>query len=102
MSILSELESYLREGHPSEGPLRVDPGWFQLWPLENIEQWNAEYEVPRYAPGFTGFGSSGGGEMLAFDSKGFIYMIPFIGMDSCDAIKIADSWQQFVDSMGTD
>jgi hypothetical protein len=68
------------------------PGYFQLWPEEEIQKWNIDYQVPEYAPGFIGFGSDGGGEMLAFDKEGAIYMIPFIGMSVEDAQKIADSW----------
>jgi hypothetical protein len=73
-----------------------DPGYLQLWPQEEIEQWNQDYEVPEYAPGFVGFGSDGGGEMLAFDAEGAVYMIPFIGMSIEDAKKIGSSWSEIV------
>ena len=53
-----------------EGGLSVEPGWFQLWPPAEIERWNREYQVAEFAPEFLGFGSSGGGELLAFDAGG--------------------------------
>ncbi len=74
----------------------VAPGWFQLWPLSQIEALNRDYQVQAYAPGFLGFGSSGGGELFAFDNQGCIVMIPFIGMSLSEAITIAESWNDFV------
>jgi len=52
------------------------------------------YHVDENAPGFVGFGSDGGGEMLAFDGSGAVYMIPFVGMCVGDAKKIASSWNE--------
>lgn len=62
----------------------MDPGWFQLWPAEKVIEYNNSYKVAENVPGFFGFGSSGGGEMLAFDMRGGkprkVVMIPFIVM----------------------
>ncbi len=82
-----------------EGGLSIDPGWFQLWRVGDIDRLNREYEVAEFARGFTGFGSSGGGEMLAFDGQGRIVMIPFVGMDPNEAVLIAESWDQFTKAM---
>jgi hypothetical protein len=71
-----------------------DPGYFQLWPPDEIEKWNKEYRVEEYAPGFLGFGSNGGGEMLAFDRNGSVFMIPFVGLSVEDAIKIGVTWSE--------
>ena len=70
------------------------PGYFQLWSPDKIEKWNKEYQVEEYAPGFLGFGSDGGGEMLAFDLNGSVFMIPFFGMSVDDATKIGDTWSE--------
>jgi hypothetical protein len=58
---------------------------------------NLGYQVPEFAPGFLGFGSSGGGEMLAFDADGRVVMIPFIPMSPELALPVADSWSEFVE-----
>src|SRR5512139_3305998 len=66
-------EDYIALLHYSnggEGELGVEPGWFQLWPAEKVMEFNQGYEVETNAPGFFGFGSNGGGEMLAFDMRG--------------------------------
>ena len=79
-----------------------DPGYFQLWPREEIEKWNHDYQVAEYASGFLGFGSDGGGEMLAFDSAGAVFMIPFVGMSPRDAKKIGSSWSEIVSRITDD
>src|SRR5215475_9806818 len=87
---------YWSTDEPKEGPLLVDPGWFQLWPPDEIAQLNEDYEVAEYAPGFLGFGSSGGGEMLAFDQSLRVFMLPFITMKPEEAILVALSWDDFL------
>ncbi|MEZ5472621.1 MAG: SMI1/KNR4 family protein [Marinicella sp.] len=70
-------------------------GYFELEPLENIEEFNKDIQTGIYAPGFIAFGSDGGGEILAFDKSGKIYLLPLIGMSLNDAILIASSWHEF-------
>ena len=70
------------------------PGYFQLWPPDEILEMNRSYRVAEYAPGFLGFGSDGGGEMLAFDRDGAVFMLPFAGMAPKEAKKIASSWSE--------
>jgi hypothetical protein len=70
-----------------------------LWPLDQIDQLNRDYHVAEFAPGFLGFGSNGGGELLAFDASGRVFMIPFVGMSVEDARPVAKSWNQFVEKM---
>ena len=81
---------------PVEGELTVNPYYFILWRPEQLELMNREYEVGQYAPDYLGFATSGGGEMLAFDSQNRIFTIPFIGMSSKDAIKVANTWKEFL------
>ena len=70
------------------------PGYFALWPRDEIESSNKAYEVPIYAPGFLGFGTDGGGELLAFDASGAVFMLPLVGMEPRYANRIADSWNE--------
>jgi hypothetical protein len=53
-----------------EGDLGVEPGWIAVWPCEEVISSNAGYSVPEFLRGFVGFGSNGGGELLAFDLRG--------------------------------
>ncbi len=70
-------------------------GYFDLEPLENIEQMNKDIEIEKYAPGYVAFASDGGGEVFAFDSMGQIFLLPLVGMEPSVATKIASSWQEF-------
>jgi hypothetical protein len=67
---------------------------------------NAGYKVSEFIPGFFGFGSNGGGELLAFDTRGSepwpIVMIPFIPMDVNEARQIASSFDEFVFAIGNE
>lgn len=90
-----EFIFYLRSAAPKFGDLPSFPVYFQLWEESELEQFNSEYEVSRYAPGFFGFGSDGGGEMFAFDSKGRIFALPFVGMNPKEATLVCDSWTEF-------
>ncbi len=89
-----EYKRYLVTGL-TEGGLAVDPGWYQLWPLDRVAEYNKGYQIEEFAPGFLAFGSSGGGEIFAFDAQHRIYMIPAIGMSPEEAELVAETWQDF-------
>lgn len=88
----------LAESNGGEGDLGVNPGWIALWSAEDVPSHNAGYSVAEALPGFFGFGSNGGGELLAFDVRGGepypIVMVPFIPMQVEDAVKIAGSFEE--------
>jgi hypothetical protein len=80
-----------------EGELAVEPGWIQLWRPGDIVTFNQLYEVQHNLPGFFGLGSSGGGELFAFDLRDHrrsapVVIVPFIPMDAAHARPVADSF----------
>jgi hypothetical protein len=92
----ADFIAYHARGAPLEGFVSsTTVGYFQLWPLAEIETLNKSYEVADYAPELLAFGSNGGGEMLAFNQQNQILMVPFIGMEMEDAILLANSWTDF-------
>ena len=99
-----EYLSLLHLSNGGEGPLGVEPGWFQFWPVEEVLASNGDYEVQKYLPGLFGFGSSGGGELLAFDTRRgppwSVVMVPFIGMDQEDVVEIAVDFSRFMQAAG--
>jgi hypothetical protein len=97
MTLPAPYVGYFASDAPKEGALTVEPGWFQLWPPAEVEQMNRDYQVSDFAPGFLGFGSSGGGELLAFDADGRVVMIPFSPMSPEHALPVASSWSEFVE-----
>ncbi len=90
MDIEAEVQAIRDEGY-IEGELSIDPLWYIIWEPENITEYNTDYEVPEYAPGFTAFGSNGGNELLVVDKDGVVFTIPAIGMEPQYADKIAES-----------
>ena len=97
MTLPDEFVRYCAGDGPKEGGLSVDPGWFQLWSSDEVEQMNRDYHVQEFVPGYIGFGSNGGGELLAFDSGGRVFMIPFVAMSVSEVTPVADSWAEFVE-----
>ena len=69
---MSSAPQVLVEYHYSRKPLvrglSVQPWRCEFWRIENVAQYNANYEVNEYASGYFGFGSNGGGEMFAIST----------------------------------
>jgi hypothetical protein len=69
---------------------------YSLWEAGKVSHLNAKYEVEENLEGFIGFGTSGGGEMLAVNKKsGVVYSVPFIPMDEQEAVQIAKDLGEF-------
>lgn len=100
----SDYIAFLGVSDGGDGELSVKPGWFQIWQSDEVIELNRGYEVSQSIPGFFGFGSNGGGELLAFDTRHGepwkIVMIPFIPMDEKEAIEIAPDFLSFVKLLG--
>ena len=94
----------LRRSNGGEGDLAIEPGWVSFWKAEKVMELNRGYEVANNIPGFFGFGSNAGGEMLAFKVVGSgqfpIYMIPFIGMSEEDAVLLVEDFEAFSEAVG--
>jgi len=94
----TEYLDYVKNGGRLVSFTKDEPGYFILWPVAEIEKMNGEYQVAEFMEGFLGFGSDGGGEMLAFDVTGAVYKLPFVGYSSKeDAWKVADRWSEVVE-----
>ncbi|AOK56542.1 hypothetical protein WT15_20230 [Burkholderia stagnalis] len=70
------------------------PGYVALWPVDKIADYNSDFEIETYAPGFVAFGGDGGGELLEFDVAGAVFMLPMIGVEPQYATHIAESFQE--------
>jgi hypothetical protein len=91
-----EFLAYHQRGSITYGELNsVVIRCFELWPIADLEKMNDEYLVPEFAPDFFGIGTSGGGEMFAFDKDRQVVILPFIGMEARYARVVAPSWSVF-------
>jgi hypothetical protein len=100
LDLPEEYLAFLQLNNGGEGDLGIEPGWFQLWPAEYVIESNKQ----AWLPGFFGFGSNGGGELLAFDTREQppwkVYMIPFGTLEEADSILVAESFAAFTRAMG--
>ncbi|WP_320425711.1 SMI1/KNR4 family protein [Roseateles agri] len=95
-SIPSEYKAYLAAHGAFEGFTIGDmrPGYVALWSMDEVPSNNADIEIQDYAPGFLAFAGDGGGEVLAFDAAGAIFLLPLIGMEPQYAVKVANSFAE--------
>ncbi len=63
---------------------------------------NEAYSVADFLPGWIGFGSNGGDELLAFAPGGRVAMVPFVPMDAHQAVEMAPSFTALVQAFGRD
>jgi hypothetical protein len=105
-SLPPDYLAFLLLSNGGEGNLGVSPGWFSLWPAEEVAELNDAYKVADFLPGFVAFGSDGGGEMLAFrvtgEQAGHIFAVPFIPMEVASAIEIAPDFRSLLHAFGRD
>ncbi|WP_226876968.1 SMI1/KNR4 family protein [Microbulbifer hainanensis] len=92
--IKKTLLAWLNEGF-LEGELSVEPEWYVLWRPEEVEEFNQDYQLAEYAPGFITFGGNGGGVLLVVNERGEVFHLPCTGMAPDSASRIADSLQEF-------
>jgi len=91
----NQLIEYYKSGKPLVCELDASPYLCEFWPVSELGTYNSEYEVSKYAPGFFGFATSGGGEMFAISPSGGVVYLPFIGMAPAAARVLALSWAAF-------
>jgi hypothetical protein len=78
--------------------------YLRLWRVEELAEMDAGYNVPEFAPELFLFGSNGGGEAFAFDTRStppLIVAVPFVTMELCDTIPIATNFRTFLEVLFT-
>ena len=87
---------FLKRHNGANGDLPVQPFWFELWQINELNQANQDAEIQKYLPNYFGIGGNGGGELLAFNLENQkVFTIPFIVMEEKDALLIAESFEEF-------
>ena len=91
----NEYLSYLKELQDNE--IFTDSGYIELFPFDELEEINKEYETQKYVPNFITIGTNGSGVGIFINKKNSeIYSIPFVGMDESDAILLENSFSEFI------
>ena len=93
----SSYIAYIKNGGITSGETDLEwADYFDLESLDKIDELNQDIEIDKYAPGFVAFASNGGGDVYVFDSSGVMYVLPLIGMEVELAIKVTNSWSDFL------
>ncbi|MDQ1161514.1 hypothetical protein QE422_001882 [Chryseobacterium sp. SORGH_AS 447] len=80
-----------------DNEINSENGYIELFPLEELEKINEEYETDKFVPNFIAIGTNGGGVGIFINKENNnIYSIPFIGMEESDAILLANSFSEFL------
>lgn len=98
----SDYLEFLKLGNGGCG--QIGEIYIDLYRFEELVLTNNQYGVDRYAPGLFIFGSDGGDEAFGFDYRTphpHVVMIPFISMDWANAVHLADSFSQFIETLST-
>ncbi len=80
----------------------IGENYVVLWYAEQLAEMNSSYEAAKRVPGLLLFGSDGGGEALAFDTRTKpwpIAQVPFVGMELKYAKFLSSSFDAFMRSM---
>jgi hypothetical protein len=93
-SLPTEYQQYLERYGAFEGSTSGEPGYIALWSIAEIPSNNADIQIQQYAPGYLAFAGNGGGEVLAFNSAGEVFMLPLIGMGPQHATRVASSFAE--------
>ncbi|MEZ0325798.1 MAG: SMI1/KNR4 family protein [Fimbriimonas sp.] len=74
--------------------------YMRLWPIDELEELNLQYEAAESVPGMLLIGSNGGGEAYAIDFQQpppAYVMLPFIGMSREDAWFFGNTFKEFME-----
>jgi len=76
------------------------PSYVRVWPARTAIEYNRDYEVQRWLPGFVGFGDNGGPDMVGFDTRrGEPYpvcAVPFAPMEWAAAMGTVPDFGAFI------
>jgi cell wall assembly regulator SMI1 len=101
LELPEDYRQFLRASNGGEGFL--GPNYVMLWKAEQLDALNMGYNVACSAPGLLLFGSDGGGEAYAFDTRTTpwaVVQVPFVGMDDPDvAISLGRNFTEFLQTM---
>ena len=81
-----DYRAFLEEANGGEGFVG-DGGFLKPWPIDEIDSSNEGLQVSESAPGLVFFGTDGGGEGYAFDTRERphrVVQVPLIGMADGD------------------
>lgn len=99
LNLPADYCEFLMQSNGGEGFIGND-SYLMLWRVEDLQQFNKDYEVAEYLDNVLLIGSSGGGEAYGFDigKKPWpIVRVPFVGMESRLVESLAPTFSEFLE-----
>jgi len=84
---------FMRLHNGGEGDV-ADAAWVVLFPMEELQEINDDYQIDRYLPDCCIIGSDGGAELYGVDSGGNYFMVPAI-IDRDDMVGSGRTLEEF-------
>lgn len=101
LNLPSDYKMFLKITNGGEGFIG-DNSYVMFWPLKDLNDLNDSYEVDEFAPGLLLFGSNGGGEAFAFDTRSKsinIVQVPFVGMELNLIQELTTTFNKFIEKL---
>jgi hypothetical protein len=99
LKVPTDYRDFLMKNNGGEGFIG-DDSYLMLWRVEDLQQFNKEYEVEEYLDNVLLIGSSGGGDAYGFDigKKPWpIIRVPFVGMEPRLVESVAPTFSEFLE-----
>lgn len=93
-----EYKDFILKYNGGEGEIGEE-GYLVVWSVDDIAQYNEDYDVETYNPGLVYFGSDGGDMAFAFDKRTEdmpIVSIPFDAIELEDMESAGDTFFEFL------
>ena len=87
---------FMKKHNGGEGD--IGQTWLILYPLEEIQKINDDYEIEEFLPGHIIIGSNGGGELYGIDGKGNYFNVPVL-MDENDITLLGTDMELLPDKI---
>ncbi len=95
-----DYANFLQQSNGGEG--FVGNAYIILWRVDDLLEMNRSYQVADHAPGLFLFGSDGGCEAFAFDTRTDskpIVSVPFVGMELTLARSLGSNFKAFLEEL---
>ena len=99
MNLPADYRDFLKRNNGGEGFIGED-SYLMLWRVEDLQQFNKDYEVAEYLDNVLLVGSSGGGDAYGFDigqKPWAIIRVPFVGMEPSLVESVAPTFSEFLE-----
>jgi hypothetical protein len=100
LTLPQDYTAFLKQANGGEG--MVGPNaYLILFAVDELTSLNNAYQVEDYVPGLLIFGSDGGGEAYAFNTRDTMRVVrfPFVGMDPSTVETLADDFTAFIEHL---